>query len=117
MNRPRVVVVGDLAVDVLVTPTTSPLPGADVPARIATTPGGAGANTAAWLVARGVDVTLVGRVGDDVAGRAVVAGLADAGVDAAVAVDPEAPTATVVVLLADGERTMRRTAAPPRASR
>ena len=106
MNRPRVVVVGDLAVDVLVTPTTSPLPGADVPARIATTPGGAGANTAAWLAARGVDVTLVGRVGDDVAGRAVVAGLADAGVDAAVAVDPEAPTATVVVLLADGERTM-----------
>jgi sugar/nucleoside kinase (ribokinase family) len=77
-----------------------------VPARIATTPGGAGANTAAWLAARGVDVTLVGRVGDDVAGRAVVAGLADAGVDAAVAVDPEAPTATVVVLLADGERTM-----------
>ena len=51
MNRPRVVVVGDLAVDVLVTPTASPLPGADVPARIATTPGGAGANTAAWLVA------------------------------------------------------------------
>ena len=42
----RVVVVGDLAVDVLVTPTTAPVPGADVPARITTAPGGAGANTA-----------------------------------------------------------------------
>jgi len=106
MTRPRVVVVGDLAVDVLVSPATTPVPGADVPARIATTPGGAGANTAAWLASRGVDVTLVARVGDDVAGRAAVAGLADAGVGAAVAVDPGAPTATVVVLLTDGERTM-----------
>ena len=103
----RVVVVGDLAVDVLVTPTTAPVPGADVPARITTAPGGAGANTAAWLAARGVDVTLVARVGDDVAGRAVVDGLAAAGVRTAVAVDPDAPTATVVVLVGPGgERTM-----------
>jgi sugar/nucleoside kinase (ribokinase family) len=103
----RVVVVGDLAVDVLVTPATTPDPGADVPARILTSPGGAGANTAAWLAAHGVDVTLVARVGDDVAGRAVVADLAAAGVDAAVTVDPDVPTATVVVLVGPGgERTM-----------
>jgi len=103
----RVVVVGDLAVDVLVTPTTAPVPGADVPARITTAPGGAGANTAAWLAAQGVDVTLAARVGDDVAGRAVVDGLAAAGVRVAVAVDPDAPTATVVVLVGPGgERTM-----------
>ena len=103
----RVVVVGDLAVDVLVTPTTTPVPDADVPARITTAPGGAGANTAAWLAARGVDVTLVARVGDDVAGRAVVDGLVAAGVRTAVAVDPDAPTATVVVLVGPGgERTM-----------
>ena len=89
------------------TPATAPVPGADVPARIITAPGGAGANTAAWLAARGVDVTLVARVGDDVAGRAVVDGLAAAGVQAAVAVDPDAPTATVVVLVGPGgERTM-----------
>jgi sugar/nucleoside kinase (ribokinase family) len=103
----RVVVVGDLALDVLVTPATTPAPGADVPARIVTAPGGAGANTAAWLAALGVDVVLVARVGDDVAGRAVVADLATYGVDAAVAVDPDVPTATVVVLVGpDGERTM-----------
>ena len=99
----NVVVVGDLAVDVLVAPLAPPVPGADVPARIATTPGGAGANTAAWLAACGAAVTLVARVGDDPAGRAAVAGLADAGVTPAVAVDPHAPTATVVVLL-DGPR-------------
>ncbi len=75
--------------------------------RGSTTAGGAGANTAAWLAARGVDVTLVARVGDDAAGRAAVAELAAAGVRPAVAVDPDAPTATVVVLVGPGgERTM-----------
>ena len=62
----RVLVVGDVALDVLVTPATAPVPGADVPARIRTRPGGAGANTAAWLAHLGRDapasrVTLAGR--------------------------------------------------------
>jgi sugar/nucleoside kinase (ribokinase family) len=107
VSAPRVVVVGDLAVDVLVTPAVPPVAGADVPARIVTTAGGAGANTAAWLAARGVDVTLVARVGDDLAGHAALAELAAAGVRPAVAVDPDAPTATVVVLVGSGgDRTM-----------
>lgn len=104
---PRVVVVGDLAVDVLVAPASPPRPGRDGPARITTSSGGSGANTAAWLAAQGVDVTLVARVGDDPAGRAALAELGEAGVRAAVAVDAGAPTATVVVLLGPGgERTM-----------
>ena len=107
VSAPRVVVVGDLAVDVLVTPAVPPVAGADVPARIVTTAGGAGANTAAWLAARGVDVTLVARVGDDLAGHAALAELAASGVRPAVAVDPDAPTATVVVLVGSGgDRTM-----------
>ena len=106
-RRPRVVVVGDLAVDVLATAATAPVPGADVPARIVTAAGGAGANTAAWLAVNEVDVTLVARVGADAAGRAAVAELVDAGVRPVVAVDPEAPTATVVVLVGPGgEHTM-----------
>lgn len=106
-GTPRVVVVGDLAVDVLVAPSEPLAPGRDVPARITTTGGGAGANTAAWLAGLGVQVTLVAKVGDDTAGRAAVAELRAAGVQPAVAVDPELPTAAVVVLLdADGERTM-----------
>ena len=104
---PRVVVVGDLAVDVLVAPSEAPTPGRDVPARILTTGGGSGANTAAWLAHLGVEATLVARIGDDAAGREAVADLRVSGVRTAVAVDADAATATVVVLLdADGERTM-----------
>lgn len=95
--------VGDLAVDVLVTPAAPAVPGADVPARIRTVAGGAGANTAAWLAHLGAAVTLVARVGDDAAGRGAAADLP--GVDLVLAVDPDEPTATVVVLL-DGDRTM-----------
>jgi sugar/nucleoside kinase (ribokinase family) len=71
----RVVVVGDVAVDVLVEPRRPAVAGADVPARIRTRPGGAGANTAVWLAHLGAEVTLVGRVGDDPAGAAAAAGL------------------------------------------
>jgi sugar/nucleoside kinase (ribokinase family) len=116
MTRPpRVVVVGDLAVDVLVTPSVPPVAGADVPARIALSGGGAGANTAAWLADRGVEVTLVARIGDDAAGRAAVDELEAAGVRAAVTVDPDAPTATVVVLIGDADPVdRRRSGARPR---
>ncbi|WP_433299168.1 carbohydrate kinase family protein [Pseudonocardia sp. CA-142604] len=80
--------------------------GADVPARIRTESGGAGANTAAWLAHLGAEVTLVARVGADAAGRAAVAELAAAGVLPAVTVDPDEPTCTVVVLVENGDRTM-----------
>jgi sugar/nucleoside kinase (ribokinase family) len=105
-RHPRVVVVGDIGVDVLVAPHTPAVAGADVPARIRTGGGGAGANTAAWLAHLGAEVTLVARVGADAAGTAAVAELAAAGVLPAVTVDRDASTCTVVVLLEDGDRTM-----------
>jgi sugar/nucleoside kinase (ribokinase family) len=105
-GRPRVVVVGDVAVDVLVEPGGPAVRGADVPARVRTSPGGAGANTAAWLAHLGADVVLAARVGADDAGRAAAAHLAAAGVRPALAVDERFPTCTVVVLLEGGERTM-----------
>jgi len=99
----RVLVVGDVALDVLVMPTTVPVAGADVPARIRTRPGGAGANTAAWLAhlgrGAGIAVTLAARVGADPPGRVAAADLAAAGVTAHLAVDPQAATCTVVSLL------------------
>ncbi len=101
---PRVVVVGDVAVDVLVTPFRALVPGADVPAAITMRGGGAGANTAVWLAHLLVDVTLVSRIGDDLAGRAAAADLP--GVTPVLAVDPGAPTCSVVVLVADDDRTM-----------
>ncbi len=106
MRRPRVVVVGDVAVDVLAEPSAPAVPGADVPARIRSSAGGAGANTAVWLAHLGADVTLVARVGDDAAGRSAATELAAAGVRPVLATDPELPTCTVVVLLEAGERTM-----------
>jgi sugar/nucleoside kinase (ribokinase family) len=95
----RILVVGDVALDVLVTPASAPVPGADVPARIRTRPGGAGANTAAWLAHLGADPTLAARVGDDPAGRAATADLAALGVTPHLTVDPGAATCTVVALL------------------
>ena len=106
VNAPRIVVVGDVAVDVLVVPATPAVPGADVRARIRTTAGGAGANTAAWLAHLGAEVTLVARVGDDAAGRAAAETLRAAGVEPVLAVDPARPTCTVVALVGDGDRTL-----------
>jgi sugar/nucleoside kinase (ribokinase family) len=106
MTPSRVVVVGDVAVDVLVEPCSPAVAGADVPARIRMRAGGAGANTAAWLAHLGADVTLVARVGDAPAGRAAAVDLRAAGVRPALTVDPAHPTCTVVVLLVDGDRTM-----------
>ena len=49
----------------------------------------------------------MGRVGDDERGRGAAEELRVAGVDARLAVDPELPTGTCVVLVGpDGERTM-----------
>ena len=103
-------VVGDVALDVLVAPAAVPVAGADVPARIRTRPGGAGANTAAWLAHLGRDtgiaVTLAARIGADPAGRAAAAELAAVGVRAHLAVDPEAATCAVVSLVGPGDRTL-----------
>lgn len=103
----RVVVVGDLVTDVLVT-TGGPLsPGSDTMATIMQRGGGAGANTACWLAECGVDVALVARVGGDEVGRARTLELLGANVEAVVSVDHAAITGTVVVLVGtDGERTM-----------
>lgn len=107
MTTARVLVVGDAGVDVLVRHAGPIVPGDDSPALIRTALGGAGANTATWLAHLGVDTTLVGRIGDDPAGRQVLGGLTTAGVRAAMAVDPDVATCCVVVLVApNGQRTM-----------
>jgi ribokinase len=103
----RIVVVGDVMVDVVTRLSGPVAPGSDSPARVAFEGGGQAANTAAWAAVAGAQVALVARVGDDSAGRTAVADLEVLGVDARVAVDGERPTGTVVVLVAaDGERTM-----------
>ncbi|HEX6351830.1 sugar kinase [Actinophytocola sp.] len=102
-----IIVVGDVALDVVATHSGSVVHGGDVRAKIALTTGGAGANTAAWLASCGVETVLVGRVGDDVAGRRAFEELTTAGVRCAFQIDPTAPTTCVVVLVdGNGQRSM-----------
>jgi sugar/nucleoside kinase (ribokinase family) len=103
----RIVVLGDVMVDV-VARLSAPLAAAsDAPAVIRFHGGGSAANAAAWLAAAGAEPVLVGCVGDDERGRQAREELRRSGVDARLVVDPELPTGTCVVLVgADGERTM-----------
>jgi sugar/nucleoside kinase (ribokinase family) len=106
VSRP-VVVVGDVATDVVAVLDGQPAPGSDRPATIRSRGGGAGANVAVHLARRGVRVTLAGCVGDDAAGTALTAELAAAGVATALRTVPGAATGTVISLVEPGgERSM-----------
>jgi sugar/nucleoside kinase (ribokinase family) len=103
----RVIVIGDVMVDV-VAHLPGPLAvGSDTPAPITLLGGGSAANTAAWLAAAGVPCTMVARVGEDALGRWSLDELRSDRLDLDVTVDPELPTGTCLVLVdPDGERTM-----------
>ena len=102
-----VVVVGDVATDVVAVLDGVPAPGSDRPASIRSRGGGAGANVAVHLAQLGVPVVLAGCVGDDAAGAALVAELTAAGVRPAVRVVRGSPTGTVISLVEpDGQRSM-----------
>src|SRR4051812_4698157 len=101
----RVVVLGEVMLDVVAFHDGPLAIASDTPARISLRPGGAGANTAAWLARAGVEVTLIARAGSDDA-RELALGAMD-GVELRVGVDPALATGTCIVLVAPGgERTM-----------
>jgi sugar/nucleoside kinase (ribokinase family) len=103
----RIVVVGDVMVDVVVRLSEPLARGSDAPAVIRFHGGGSGANTATWLAAAGAEPVLIATIGDDERGRAARAGLVAGGVHAQLIVDPDLPTGTCLVLVTpDGERTM-----------
>jgi len=103
----RVVVIGDLMVDVVVVPEGPLERGSDTPSQVESMGGGSAANTACWLAALGADVALVATVGDDDLGGAALEALRRFGVAFAGTVDPKLPTGSCVVLVdPDGERTM-----------
>jgi sugar/nucleoside kinase (ribokinase family) len=106
----RLVVLGDVMVDVVCRLDGPIAPGSDAPARIEFGYGGSGANVSAWAaVARGAGPApvLAGRIGADERGRAAEEVLRAAGVETRLTVDPEGPTGTCVVLVGpDGERSM-----------
>jgi sugar/nucleoside kinase (ribokinase family) len=97
-----VVVVGDVATDVVAVLSGAPAPGSDQPAAIRTGGGGAGANVAVHLARLGVPTLLAGCIGADAAGDALVRELSAAGVVTGLRVDPHAATATIVSLVEPG---------------
>jgi sugar/nucleoside kinase (ribokinase family) len=86
--------VGDVMVDVTAL-------GVGHGARISITPGGSAVNAAIWATIAGADATVVGRVGDDLGGRALRTELQERGVGADFSVDFEVATGTFLVV--DGE--------------
>ena len=100
-----IAVVGSINLDVVVGVERHPAPGETVVGGDRQElPGGKGANQAVAAARLGATVRLVGRVGDDDAGRRLRGGLAAEGVDVAhVRVDPEAPTGMALIAV-DGAR-------------
>ncbi len=109
----RVVAMGDLVIDVLVTGDVSEAREAGGAVRLY--PGGSAANFAVAAAREGGDVTFYGCVGDDVAGRVCVGELAREGVTARVRVEAGAATGHVLVMHEAGGAT--RMISEPGASR
>lgn len=106
MTGPRVLVCGDVINDILVETSAPLVEGQDNPAAITARPGGSAANQAAWMATLGLDVIFAGRVGAQDA-EFHRQELARFGVAARLAADQSVPTGSIVVLVgADGERTM-----------
>jgi sugar/nucleoside kinase (ribokinase family) len=102
----RVLIVGDVIDDIVVTPLGDVTRDSDTTSRIRATPGGSAANQAAWLAVSGVSVTFVARVGAEDVSRHRLE-LEAFGIDAVLIADADAPTGTIVVMLdAEGGRTM-----------
>jgi sugar/nucleoside kinase (ribokinase family) len=102
---PRIVVVGDLVLDVVVAPARPLEAGTDVPGRVQFVQGGSAATTARWLGRLGARTTLVTAVGRDATGRALVDALRREGVTVRATRFTGARTARIAVLVGpDGER-------------
>jgi ribokinase len=101
-----IVSIGDLVLDITITPSGPLQPDDDSPATINLGGGGQAANFSAWAAAFGARARLVTRVGDDETGRRLVSDLEAKGVDVR-AVWAHEPTGAIAVLVGpDGQRTM-----------
>lgn len=100
--RSRIVVVGDLVLDVVLVPDRDLERGTDVTGRVALRQGGSASNTARWLGRLGMRPALVCAVGRDATGRSLVADVAADGVDVRAVHVAGAPTGRIGVLVERG---------------
>jgi sugar/nucleoside kinase (ribokinase family) len=110
MTPGRLLVVGELNVDIIVSVTAPPTfdQVEHLVDKTSVVLGSSSAITACGAAALGVDTSFVGVVGADLLGRQVIDELAARGVDtAACRVDPDEPTGSTVILsMPDGDRAM-----------
>ena len=100
--RPRVIILGDLVVDVVLAPATALATGTDVSGRVMLRQGGSATTTARWLGRSGARATLIAAVGRDAEGRALVAAVRRDGVTAHVVRVAAYRTGRIGVLVAPG---------------
>jgi ribokinase len=101
-----VLVIGDIATDILARHDAPLSTDSDTPARVRFAGGGSAANTAAWLASLQAPVAFVGVVGGDDVAVTRLTELRDAGVVCVVRSVPDAATGSVVVLSDGHRRTM-----------
>ena len=105
IQRSRVVVVGDIVVDVILAPAGEIERGSDVRGSVLARAGGSAATAARWLGRLGAHSTLVCAIGRDAAGRALVAAATDDGVTVRAVRVAGARTGRIGVLVEpDGQR-------------
>ncbi|MGH2512778.1 MAG: carbohydrate kinase family protein [Candidatus Limnocylindrales bacterium] len=98
----RVMVVGDLTLDVVLIPAGPLVEGSDVAGLVRLRQGGSAANTARWLSRLGAHTQLVCAVGRDGPGRALVADVRADGVIVRASRIPGWPTGRIGVIVAVG---------------
>jgi ribokinase len=104
MTPPRLLIIGDIAWDVLLRPSGDLVWGADVYGHVDLMAGGSAANVAVWARRQGADVTLVGQVGDDRFGDLMRAHLGTEGIADFIRVVPGGQTMRIgVVVRPDAE--------------
>jgi sugar/nucleoside kinase (ribokinase family) len=99
------IAVGDVMVDVHVE-SPALARGGDVHGRVRLQPAGTSANAAVWAAWDGAIARVLGRVGEDLAGRLLRDSLLERGVDPVLTFDAEAPSGTMLVMVEEGERSM-----------
>jgi sugar/nucleoside kinase (ribokinase family) len=106
----RVLCIGDVMLDVITKISVMPAQinyGSDTPSKISTHGGGAAGNVASWLTRTDARATIVGHVGDDAAGSALMSEFDALGVrHQNLMVDKGSSGVVVVLVDPTGERTM-----------
>lgn len=101
-TRKKIVVVGSVNMDLVARTRQIPKPGQTVTGTdFATTPGGKGANQAVAAARLGYPVQMVGMVGDDVFGEALIVNLNEAGVDTGAVMRVVGPSGVAPILVSE----------------